>query len=46
MARALARAFTTATPEEYQDLRNFYLKVDAADQQQLVLTTSPPAKGN
>jgi hypothetical protein len=45
-ARQLARAFTFAKPEEYQDLRGFYQKVAAADQQQLVLTTSSAAKGN
>jgi hypothetical protein len=46
IARQLARAFTLAKPEEYQDLRGFYQKVAAADQQQLVLTASPVAKGN
>ena len=45
--RSLARAFTFAKPEEYQDLRDFYQKVAAADQAQLVLTKSLPAdKGN
>jgi hypothetical protein len=50
VARTLARAFTEAKPEEYQDLRGFYQKVAAADQQQLVLTAAPAAadagKGN
>jgi hypothetical protein len=46
IARQLTRAFTVAKPEEYNDLRNFYQKVAAADQGQLVLTTSPAAKGN
>jgi hypothetical protein len=46
IARSLARAFTFAKPEEYQDLRGFYQKVAAADQQQLVLTAAPAAKGN
>jgi hypothetical protein len=47
ISRQLARAFTFAKPEEYQDLRGFYQKVAAADQQQLVLTTAPAApKGN
>jgi len=46
MNRSIARAFTFAKPEEYQDLRGFYQKVAAADQQQLVLTTSPTPKGN
>jgi hypothetical protein len=41
VARTLARAFTEAKPEEYQDLRGFYQKVAAADQQQLVLTAGP-----
>jgi hypothetical protein len=42
----LSRAFTIAKPEEYQDLRAFYQKVAAADQQELVLTRAPAAKGN
>jgi hypothetical protein len=43
----LARAFSYAKPEEYQDLRGFYQKIAAADQSQLVLTTAPLAsKGN
>jgi hypothetical protein len=47
IVRSLACAFTFAKPEEYQDLRSFYQKVAAADQQQLVLTTATPAtKGN
>jgi len=37
VARRLARAFSQAKPEEYQDLRGFYQKIAAADQQQLVL---------
>ena len=41
--RSLARAFTFAKPEEYNDLRGFYQKVAAADQAQLVLTKSAPA---
>jgi hypothetical protein len=44
--RTLARAFSYAKPAEYQDLRGFYLKVAAADQQQLVLARNPTAKGN
>jgi hypothetical protein len=43
IARTLARAFTTAKPEEYQDLRGFYQKIAAADQQQLVLAKTPSA---
>jgi hypothetical protein len=47
VSRTLARAFTQAKPEEYQDLRGFYQKVAASDQQQLVLTAaSVAAKGN
>jgi hypothetical protein len=46
IARQLSRAFTLAKPEEYNDLRAFYQKVAAADQQQLVLTAAPTAKGN
>jgi hypothetical protein len=51
IGQTLAVAFTLAKPEEYQDLRGFYQKVAAADQEQLVLTTSPavavsPAGGN
>ena len=44
IGRQIIRAFAVAKPEEYQDLRGFYQKVAAADQQQLVLTTqAPPA---
>jgi hypothetical protein len=46
IVRSLARAFTFAKPEEYQDLRGFYQKVAAADQQQLVLTRTAVAQGN
>jgi hypothetical protein len=47
LMRSLARAFTFAKQEEYQDLRAFYQKVAASDQAQLVLTTAAPAtKGN
>lgn len=47
VSRTLARAFTQAKPEEYQELRGFYQKVAAADQQQLVLAAAPAAtKGN
>jgi len=44
--RTLARAFTLAKPEEYQDLRGFYQKVAAADQAQLVLDLAPAGKSN
>lgn len=46
IARQLSRAFTIVKSEEYNDLRAFYQKVAAADQQQLVLAASPTAKGN
>jgi hypothetical protein len=46
IVRQLSRAFTLAKSSEYQDLRSFYQKVAAADQQQLVLTRAPAAKGN
>jgi hypothetical protein len=46
VVRKLYRNFTFAKPEEYQDLRAFYQKVAAADQQQLVLTRTPVAQGN
>jgi len=41
IVNTLARAFAVAKPEEYQDLRGFYQKVDAAEQAQLVLTMVP-----
>jgi hypothetical protein len=46
IARSLERTFTLLKPEQYQDLRAFYQKVDANDQQQLVLAINPERKGN
>jgi hypothetical protein len=46
VARSLAYAYTYLKPKDYGDLRNFYLKVASADQQQIVLTRVPAAKGN
>jgi len=46
IAHTVARAFTFAEPKEYQDLRAFYQKVAAADQQQLVLAAAATPKGN
>ena len=46
VARVLARAFDLARPLDYQDLREFYQKVAAADQGQLVLTVAASQKGN
>lgn len=44
IARSLVRAFTLLKPEQYPDLRAFYQKVDANDQQQLVLAVHPDRK--
>lgn len=46
VTRTLARSFTLASTEDYQNLRDFYQKVATADQQELVLTAAPAAKGN
>jgi hypothetical protein len=44
--RAFARNFPLLDPKEYNDLHDLYLKVAAADQQQLVLTRAPAPKSN
>jgi hypothetical protein len=44
--RTLAYNFTLLDPKEYPNLHDFFLKVAAADQQQLLLTRAPVAKGN
>jgi hypothetical protein len=46
IARELVRGFTLVKPAQYQDLRGFYQKIAAADQQQLVLDAPSAAKGN
>jgi Domain of Unknown Function with PDB structure (DUF3857) len=46
IARQFVRAFTFVKPEEYKDLRGFYQKVAAADQQEIVLESSSKAKNN
>jgi hypothetical protein len=46
IARQLTRGFAVLKADEYQNLRDFYKKVAAADQQQLVLTASAASKGN
>jgi hypothetical protein len=46
IARQLSRGFTIVKAEEYQNLRDFYKKVAAVDQQQLVLTAPSSGKGN
>ncbi len=44
--RTLAYNFTLLDSRDYPDLHDFYQKVATADQQQLVLTRTPIAKGN
>jgi hypothetical protein len=44
--RTLAYNFTILGPTDYPSLHDFYQKVATADQQQLVLTRAPVAKGN
>jgi hypothetical protein len=46
ISRTMARAFTFVMKDQYQDLRGFYQKVAASDQQQLVLTTASTGTGN
>lgn len=47
VSRTLARAFTLLQPDEYNPMRDFYQKVQAADQQQIVLSNAAAAqKGN
>ena len=46
VVRSFARNFALLDPKVYNDLHDFYLKVAAADQQQLVLTRAAAAKGN
>ncbi|MGA3371615.1 MAG: DUF3857 domain-containing protein [Terracidiphilus sp.] len=46
VSRTLAYNFTLLDPKDYPDLHDFYQKVATADQQQLVLTRAPSAKGN
>jgi hypothetical protein len=44
VTRTLARAFTLLQPDEYSPMRDFYQKVQSADQQQIVLTNSTAAQ--
>ena len=44
VGRTFVRAFALLAPKEYPALRDFYQKVATADQQQLVLTSTPAAK--
>jgi hypothetical protein len=46
VTRTLAYGFTLLEPKDYANLHDFYQKVATADQQQLVLTRTPAAKGN
>jgi hypothetical protein len=46
ITRSLAYNFVRLGPKDYPDLHAFYQKVATADQQQLVLTRAPAAKGN
>jgi Domain of Unknown Function with PDB structure (DUF3857)/Transglutaminase-like superfamily len=46
VTRVLAYNFVLLEPKNYSDLHDFYQKVAAADQQQLVLTRTPVAHGN
>ena len=46
VTRVFTREFTVLIPSDYDDLHNFYLKLAAADQQQIVLARSAAAKGN
>jgi hypothetical protein len=44
--RTFARGFSMLEAKDYPALRDFYQKVSTADQEQLVLTGAPAAKGN
>ena len=46
VGRLFARNFTLLGPEDYNNLHDFYLKLAAADQQQIVLSRAAPPKGN
>jgi hypothetical protein len=46
IARSLTRSFTFLKPEQYKDLRAFYQKVDANDQEQVVLLIGKEQKEN
>ncbi len=46
VARSFIRAFALLVPKDYPTLRDFYQKVAAADQQQLVLKVAPATGGN
>ena len=46
VSRLFARNFTVLKPEAYNELHDFYLKMAAADSQQIVLVRAPAPKGN
>jgi hypothetical protein len=46
VARTLVYNYTILDAKDYPDLHDFYQKVATADQQQLVLSRTPAAKGN
>jgi hypothetical protein len=46
VVRTMARAFSLVDPKDYSMLHEFYQKVAAADQQQLVLMATPASAGN
>jgi hypothetical protein len=47
VSRLYARNFVLIKPADYQQLHDFYVKMAAADQQQIVLTHAAAApKGN
>ena len=46
VGRTFARNFTLLGPQDYSNLHDFYLKLAAADQQQIVLSRAAPPKGN
>jgi hypothetical protein len=46
VTRVFARNYTLLRPEAYNDLHDFYLKLAAADQQQIVLSRAASNKGN
>jgi len=46
VVRVFARNFTWLKPDTYNDLHDFYLKLAAADQQQIVLVRAASTKGN
>jgi len=46
VARKMQRGFALVKPESYPGLRDFYLKIDSSNSQQIVLTRQAIAKGN